>query len=620
MNKLQFLALSALVVTAGVSATSCSSDEVVVENNPTFDGKAVKTDFAINIPVAGGKASRQSVEVTQAETGPVFKGMKNIFLASTVDATPGAASTFTSIFRLPEIMKASADIVDAANSAKIYNNVEVPVGTKGFVFYGESAYEGITAADADEDFEKGVLVNNISEATMKTADIKFNLKSIVADVTTLNTNKGTLTTALNSVLAVSGWQTFAATPDATGDPADDTKLKKLYKKLATAGTKYLGSAPAIKGVLEDLQNSVNSLRDASLSATATPIKAALQGQLTTSIAAVSALVPAAAPAFPMDLGLPEGALQIEYNAGTNTYSYVDNAAVTIGNAAVPTAKISFPASLNYTVATNAKANNNKVTWDENLTAWVKNNGTYTSQFTTANGWGDAVTAATRSVALEKSINYSVARLDVSAKLKDANGLPDNTAAHVTGAGNQIINSGQFQVTGIIIGGQPTQADWQVLPAASDDYSQVIYDRAVINGNQFISTTAQPFCKTLVLDNRKGDVNVDVQKDVHVALEVKNGSGVDFWGLDGVIKAGVKFYLVAKLTPTTTPATPGLTIAQNGKKHVFVQDHVTKVVFTLSSTSLPKAYVGVPDLRSSDLELGLAVDLEWQRGMEFEVEF
>lgn len=584
MNQLHFLALSALLITTGASVTSCSSEEVV-ENNPTFNGKSVKTDFAINIPVAGGKASRQSIEVTQAESTPIFKGMKDIYLASLADATPADASAFTSVFRLPNITA-----ITAANSAKIYNDVEVPVGTKSFIFYGQSAYTGETG-----DAKFGVLENNLDDNTVMSADkVKFNLKAILPNADAeLAANKTTLASSINDVLAVTGWAGF--TPVAAN--ADDAKLQKLYQKLTKTGVNYLGSAPAILTILNDLKASLTSLQN--LSAGAVAIKTAALAKADAGIAAVTAL-----GNFPEDKGLPQGAIQITSD-GTK-YNYVENPDVAISAAKIPTSKITYPASLNYTVNTKAKAKGEKVTWDEAVSTWK-------NQFT---GWGDEVLASTRTIALYDNIQYSVARLDVSAKLKDGVvGIEDNAKQLAGAADNQRINGTLFNVTGVIIGGQPSEANWKVLPSAASKEDMNVYDREVLAASAAtkISTTETAYFKTLVLDNKAVS---GPEKPVYVALELVNGSGADFYGFDGIIKAGAKFYLVAQLDPAKAIADD----TDNDQDHVFVQDHVTKVVFTLSDTSLPKAYVGVPDLRSSDLELGLSVDLEWRKGMEFEIEF
>ena len=113
-----------------------------------------------------------------------------------------------------------------------------------------------------------------------------------------------------------------------------------------------------------------------------------------------------------------------------------------------------------------------------------------------------------------------------------------------------------------------------------------------------------------MDNRRSDATKD---KIYIAVEFKNNSGADFYGDDGLVKDGATFYMVAQLDPG---ATTGVTA--NGRTSVFEQDYTTVANLTISS--LAKAYNCIPDLRSTQLSLGLAVDLTWQDGIVFDVDF
>ena len=58
-------------------------------------------------------------------------------------------------------------------------------------------------------------------------------------------------------------------------------------------------------------------------------------------------------------------------------------------------------------------------------------------------------------------------------------------------------------------------------------------------------------------------------------------------------------------------------AESQINRVFVQDYTTTANFTIKD--LKKAYVTIPDLRASQLQLGLSVDLTWQSGLTFDVD-
>ena len=114
--------------------------------------------------------------------------------------------------------------------------------------------------------------------------------------------------------------------------------------------------------------------------------------------------------------------------------------------------------------------------------------------------------------------------------------------------------------------------------------------------------------------------------VNIALEFVN-NGADFAGAGGqIIPAGGTFYIVGQLKPTVGT---GYAASTTGKDRVFTQDYKTIATFTINAGStdpgssnyrkgLGSATNGLPDLRSSKLELGLSVNLEWQEGLTFNV--
>ena len=120
----------------------------------------------------------------------------------------------------------------------------------------------------------------------------------------------------------------------------------------------------------------------------------------------------------------------------------------------------------------------------------------------------------------------------------------------------------------------------------------------------------------------------------------SAGGSAFFGRDNLIPSGATFYLVAKLDKPTAEKAAALTwptdhhiaplygidgeAVPGGKKagdskeiaRIFIQDFVTTVTFKLSQTSLQKAYYSTPDLRASQMSLGLDVDLQWVPGLTY----
>ena len=119
--------------------------------------------------------------------------------------------------------------------------------------------------------------------------------------------------------------------------------------------------------------------------------------------------------------------------------------------------------------------------------------------------------------------------------------------------------------------------------------------------------------TLVLDN-KDNSDATSQNKVYITIELENNAS-DFFGAEGLIPKGSKFYMVGELDPK---ATSGIT-QPTGETldHVFVKDHTTIANFTIQN--LKKAYNHIPDMRSSKINVGLAVDLSWKTGITFNVD-
>ena len=147
----------------------------------------------------------------------------------------------------------------------------------------------------------------------------------------------------------------------------------------------------------------------------------------------------------------------------------------------------------------------------------------------------------------------------------------------------------------------------------DDLPQAAFFREMENGM---------YTRMAIISLVTGTAN-DQQK-VKVAIELENGDE-EFYGVDGKIGKNQKFYLVAELDPNAAtgvsgtiqwPAADKSNFPATGVTRVFIQDYTTTANFTINS--LKNAYVTIPDLRASKLQLGLSVDLEWQTGLTYDV--
>ena len=279
------------------------------------------------------------------------------------------------------------------------------------------------------------------------------------------------------------------------------------------------------------------------------------------------------------------------------------------------ANITYPASLDYFVSSPAKARDDAST-GINDGIWPTKDD-WTKDLATWTDWGDEVKNTTRTIALEKPIQYGVANLELTIKA-NANTLLDNAKDKRGQVADQNVDvtNNKLVMTGVLIGGQPTQVEWNYEPNTGNAFDLTIYDKkmngatpATENGIYVPVNTPSNANYTLVLDNKNAST-----KAIYVAVELINKTGIDFYGADGMIPAGGKFYLVGKLDPE---AATGVTGATTTVDHVFLKDYTTKANLTIKD--LKNAYNVIPDLRSTAISVGLAVNLEWQTGITFDVE-
>lgn len=598
MNTFKKYGLFSMALLAGMAVfTACSSDEVIAPAetapvNPTYDGESVKTQFAINIPRANTN-KRMSDANTQNDGN--FLGMSNIYLMPMAIASPGdieSTTPITNFIGLGDIATNGLTGTPGPDGYKIYNDVQIPVGSTHFLFYATAT---ATATDMTGKFQHGSLQNtfaDIDQTSATPAQITFNLEQI----STTKSNQ-TLLDQLNAVANASGWSSIATDPTPTGNAKTLVDLRTNFLRLKA------GSANAIKATLQDLYNAVNTIANDGQDATNKAIAAAIQTAITGQSGLFNAsagtngeytLAYKTANTFPTDLGLPEGAVAVEWSSTAFTYASTGINIGASGNQ-VKVDDITYPACLAYYCGTPLKANSSTpISWDWATGSW--------------SGWTDAVDATTQAVALKEKVNYGVALLKTTVKFAQSS-MEDNNEGGTTVP----VTNEAFQLTGVLVGGQPNTVQYNMLPS-STQYDKTVYDRDITAGT-YVTTADMDANYTLLLDN-KGNVSGSDPAPVQFAIELLNNSATTIYGVDGVIRPGMKFYLVGQLNPTSTGGNDSGDPSGVTDPHVFMQDYVTTATVTINS--LKNAYVTIPDLRSTQMQLGLYVDLTWQTGYSFDV--
>ena len=313
--------------------------------------------------------------------------------------------------------------------------------------------------------------------------------------------------------------------------------------------------------------------------------------------------------FPGKFNLPDGVATLSWTTGGFAYNTPGNVTIGSGNY-INYQNICYPAELSYFVNTTTMVSDKDMSNLSEFPAyndWTNPTG---ANWTGKNFSENAVANTTKTVGLKDPVQYSVAVLKSTVRC-DAATLEDN-AKQIGGSNTDQkipVPTDGFKVTGILIGGQPASVDWKYDPASTESFANTIYDKEM-NGSMVAKaeTSASNANYTLVFDNKKSDP----QSPVYVTIELENNSDKNFYGKDGIILKGTKFYLVGQLNPNTN----GLT-NPNSVNRVFVQDYVTTANFKIKD--LKDAYNCIPDLRTSGINVGLAVDLDWKSGITFDVD-
>lgn len=610
MKKFRFFSFaSAMLLASAAGMVSCSSDSIEPTGGSGATGEVVKTQFAINIPYGGNSSTNQAKKVTRmtdemTQQSGNFRGISDIVLLTFSD-DPETAGTINA--DKPISIGTDGNAYSKDRYCRLYRDIEIPVGTNHMLFYGRA-----TRKSTDTDFQAGKITDVGTKTTEKVlANISHELTPInsTADFTN-DTDAGKIIAALNAIANAKVQDedyTWATTGTETTRPAWLTENEKKF--LAARYKEFIslkaGSKTSVVEFIKNLKTALVGETGGTTNPPENKLAKEIYDKCEAAITTINGL-----NNFPRNLNLPDGAATLSWTSGAFAYNTPGTDLFDTGNS-INYNKICYPAELSYFVNTTTMVSDKDMS---NLSEfptyenWTKPTG---ANWEGKDFTNTAVAKTTRTVGLKNPVQYSVAVLKSTVRCKTPT-LEDN--AHAAGGfkDNQSItvNDNSFPVTGILIGGQPASVDWKYEPTSSETFENTIYDNAM-NGSMYAKYASEaPTVAnyTLVFDNKKSDS----QSPVYVTIELENNSGQAFYGKDGIIQKDTKFYLVGQLNPNKE----GLS-KPAGVNRVFMQDYVTTANFNIKN--LKDAYNCIPDLRTSGINVGLAVDLDWKSGITFDVE-
>ena len=607
MKRFQLFSLaSAMLLASAAGFTSCSSDsEDPLDGGSGVAGQVVKTQFVINIPYAGNESggnARVSTRMTADNTqnNNNFLGLKDIEMFAYNEVPSETNPTSTRTIRIGTRNASNSD-----NYRRIYSDIAIPVGTQNMILYARATRTKTVASGLTNktNFEAGSLTNPYGnfkdDAKPNLSELNFNLEAIHKN-NDFNDKGQAILTKLKDIAntTVDGTSWSEIGNDQTAD--NDAKiLKSLYTKFISLTA---GSANSVNSFIKHLKDAIESQG----------VNTAMAKEIIKKCTQVSSI-------FPRDCYLPDGVAKVKFNPTTSSFAFetVTAGTTTQGSNLIDYKTVTYPSELAYFVSSPIKTS----TTDKSKVGDLPKYDDWLANTTNIwDGYGKIVQNNTLFVALQYPVQYGVACLKSSIKYSGTS-LEDNAKEKIGSESNNFItvNDKSFPITGILIGGQPAGVKWDFEPKSTTkpaDFKYTIYDNDMNGGNTFTAKAADtetlPYNYTLVLDNKDTSSEGAKQSNVNVVIELENNAA-DFYGADGLIPKGSKFYLAGTLDLSKYNQT------EDGKTldHVFIKDHTTVANFTIKD--LKKAYNCIPDLRTSKINVGLAVDLSWQKGIKFDVE-
>lgn len=609
MKRFQLFSLaSAMLLASAAGFTFCSSDsEDPQAGGSGVAGQVVKTQFVINIPYAGNESggnARVSTRMTADNTqnNNNFLGLKDIEMFAYNEVPSETNPTSTRTIRIGTRNASNSD-----NYRRIYSDIAIPVGTQNMILYARATRtKTVTSGSTNKtNFEAGSLTNPYGnfkdDAKPNLSELNFNLEAIHKN-NDFDTYGQAILQKLNTIANTTskGKKWSETGTDETADN-DDKILHTLYGKFIKLTA---GSANSVNSFINHLKTAIES-----------------QGVKTEMANAIIANCGEVSGDFPRGLSLPDGVVRVKFDDATNSFTFETATAgtTTTGSNLIDYKTVTYPSELAYFVSSPIKTS----TTDKSKVGDLPSYKDWLAGTTNAwDGYGDIVQNNTLFVALQNPVQYGVACLKSSIKYSGTS-LEDNAKEKIGSESNNFItvNDKSFPITGILIGGQPAGVKWDFEPKSttkSADFKYTIYDNDMNGGKTFTAkaedTGTLPYNYTLVLDNKDTSSEGATQSNVNVVIELENNAA-DFYGADGLIPKGSKFYLAGTLNLN---ATNGVSKPNDSKvDHVFVKDHTTVANFTIKE--LKKAYNCIPDLRTSKINVGLAVDLKWESGITFNVD-
>lgn len=376
----------------------------------------------------------------------------------------------------------------------------------------------------------------------------------------------------------------------------DKVLKRLYTTFINSGADIPGSAVSVKKWANQLKTTLDAQAFAS-NTEAYNLKSAIMALCNATTVRIDETDYTVSDiTYPRDKDLPDGAAVLRWD-DTNKEFVPQTQTTTLDNISTIT-RYAYPPELYYFVESGIRCKDSQVEYQSlygTYDTWADFIG---AAFPDEEGTDNEIKESTHSVALTTPVQYAVAHLQVNVQA-GADNLTDAAGTNIA------VGSANFPLTGVIVGGQRA-VDYKfdpIIPAAnSEDDIKFLYDSQVNTYSNnayahYLNSSTAETANTLVLQSKD-------QEDVTIILEFENKSGSPFYGVNnGVVYPGTRFYLVGTIPKPTYDEAVG-----DYTNRVFTKAYTTVVNMTVNS--LAGAYNVLPNILTSDLEVGVEVVTKW----------
>ena len=553
-----------LMVVAAVFAGCYDYDKIVVSGDP------VRVDLAFSLSGSTANKTRMAESVVQNGSMNDFRDFDILHVIPLISSNVPTALEWSNY-----------EFVNKAAAKFFRANCKLETGVNEILVYARAQAEG------DSKAHNGSLTATFpSEITQfnLTTGITFSPVQMVESEDAPEETAGKLATYLTNIANA---KVTMGGSDYFWETSSNSILKKLYQNFTNKGEMIAGSAANVKVWGNQLKTALNAQNFAMGS-----VEDAIRDKIVELCETTGDIDDIT---YPRSSDLPDGAIGMKWNDTNNKFE-VQTETTTTTNLNTIT-RFVYPPELYYFVRSSI------ITSDEMVD--------YASLYTSKNTWElvlsdnkftatpkTVVDETTKAVAVVDPVQYAVAQLKVVIRTTTGT-IPDgkNPANNIT------VGTTNFPLTGVIVSGQRS-VNYQFEQTSNLGADmKFVYDSQVKTnaGDYYYLTqsssvpTAGP--TTLVLQSYDGE-------PVKIILEFENKSGSQFYGMNQqIIYPGTRFYLVGEIDPSV--GTGGDTTSAG---RVFTKDYTTLVNVTVAS--LAKAYNVLPNILSSNLEIGVETTPQW----------